>query len=83
MVKMNDNTILDIAKYIIETKCTLRFASKKFGLPKSTIHYALKKKLKNLNEVLFLKLNKLFSQNFSEKHIRGGEATKNKYKKTM
>lgn len=78
---MNENEIQYLANYIIDNKSTIRKTAKIFNIPKSTLHYNVTKKLINLNYVLYSKLHKFLQSNFNEKHIRGGMATKNKYKK--
>lgn len=76
----------EFAYYIINNKCTIRKAAKKFGYSKSTIHNDVSNKLKKINKKLYLKVNKILKNNFNQKHIRGGQSTKNKYlknKKTL
>ena len=68
------------AMYILEEKGTVRSIASKFNVSKSTVHFDLSKRLKKLNLSLFLKVDSLLKFNLSERHIRGGEATKNKYK---
>lgn len=68
------------ARLILEKKGTVRSISKVFNVSKSTVHFDLSRRLKKLNFDLFLKVDKLLKINLSERHIRGGEATKNKYK---
>ena len=75
-----ENRVILVANYILQTKSTVRRAAKVFGVSKSTIHYDVAYRLKKINYTLFLKINKILRQNFNEKHIRGGQATKNKYK---
>ncbi len=69
------------ARYMLEKGCTIRACSLAFGLSKSTIHNDLSKRLKKCNYTLFLRLKPLLLYNFENKHIHGGNATKNKYKK--
>jgi putative DeoR family transcriptional regulator (stage III sporulation protein D) len=75
-----ENRVLLVANYILQTKSTVRRAAKVFGVSKSTIHYDVSHRLKKINHTLYLKINKILQENFNEKHIRGGESTKNKYK---
>jgi putative DeoR family transcriptional regulator, stage III sporulation protein D len=70
-----------VANYILQTHSTVRRAAKVFSVSKSTIHYDVSYRLKKINYPLYVKINKILTDNFNEKHIRGGEATKNKYKK--
>ncbi len=67
------------AEYIISTLSTLRQTATLFGVSKSTVHVDMSKRLKKLNEKKFKKITKILDINFSEKHIRGGLATKRKY----
>ncbi len=69
----------ELAYYILEEKTTIRKTAKKFNISKSTVHNDLSKKLRQINLSLYLKVQKLLDKNFSERHIRGGEATKKKY----
>ena len=68
-----------LAKYIIETKDTVRGAAKKFGISKSTVHKDVSQRLLNINQALALEVRKVLDENKAERHIRGGMATKQKY----
>ena len=70
---------VEIANYIIETKATVRQAAKKFGISKSTVHKDCTDRLKQLNPGLAKQARKVLDINKSERHIRGGLATKEKY----
>ncbi len=86
---MNDSVeqrVIDIAEYIIETKCTVRSAAKKFGISKSTVHKDITARLREIDGLLFNEVNKVMQTNKAQRHIRGGMATKLKYsmkKKSM
>ncbi|MBQ9792877.1 MAG: sporulation transcriptional regulator SpoIIID [Clostridia bacterium] len=69
------------AKYFIKHKSTVRGMTNVFGVSKSTIHYDLSVRLKKISFSLFKKVDKILKYNLSQRHIRGGIATKNKYKK--
>lgn len=69
-----------LAKYIIENKTTVRDAAKKYGISKSTVHKDVTEKLSKFNPLLFSEVNKILEINKRERHLRGGEATKRKYK---
>ena len=71
---------VEIANYIIETKCTVREAAKKFGISKSTVHKDITERLKKINLSLAIEAKKVLDENKAERHIRGGEATRRKYK---
>ena len=70
-----------LALYIIENKTTVRDTAKKFGISKSTVHKDVTEKLSKINYPLYCKVEELLQLNKSERHIRGGEATKKKYLK--
>ena len=68
-----------VAQYIIETEDTVRGAAKKFGISKSTVHKDVSERLKGINLSLYKDVKKILDFNKSQRHIRGGFATKNKY----
>ena len=70
----------DLALYMIENRATVRDAAKKFGISKSTVHKDLTERLKRCNRPLYLQVKTLMEQNKAERHIRGGIATRIKYK---
>jgi len=70
----------DLAIYIIENKATVRAAAKKFGISKSTVHKDLTERLEHIDRQLFIQAKEVLELNKSERHIRGGMATRRKYK---
>ena len=70
----------DLAVYIIENKSTVRAAAKQFGISKSTVHKDLTDRLKTVNPALYGSVRELLDINKAERHIRGGMATRRKYK---
>ena len=70
----------DLAVYIIENKATVRAAAKQFGISKSTVHKDLIERLKTVNPALYHQVRELLDINKAERHIRGGMATRRKYK---
>ena len=70
----------DLAVYIIENKATVRAAAKQFGISKSTVHKDLTERLKTVNPALYHHVRELLDINKAERHIRGGMATRKKYK---
>ncbi len=70
----------DLAVYIIENKTTIRAAANRFGLSKSTVHKDLSERLDRCNHQLYLQVKQVLEVNKAERHIRGGIATRNKYK---
>ena len=73
--------VLNIANHIIDTKETIRETAKKFNISKSTVHKDLQERLPKINKELFSEVQDLMQKHIDERHIRGGESTKNKYKK--
>ena len=70
------------AKYLVKNSSTVRKTANKFNLSKSTLHSDIHKRLPYVNKPLYEKVVKILETNYKEKHIRGGESTKNKYKHT-
>jgi sporulation transcriptional regulator SpoIIID len=70
----------DLAVYIIENKATVRSAAKQFGISKSTVHKDLSERLERVNRSLYVQVKEILDQNKAERHIRGGNATRRKYK---
>lgn len=70
---------LEIAKYIISSKTTVRDAAKIFGVSKSTVHKDVTERLPKINPVVALQVKEIMDKNKAERHIRGGKATKLKY----
>ena len=67
--------------YIIENKATIRSTANFFNISKSTVHNDVSKKLKYENLSLYNRVKEILEINFEERHIRGGNATKEKYLK--
>ena len=67
------------AEYVIETGATVRQTASHFGISKSTVHKDLSMKLKYINKIQYNIVKDILELNKSERHIRGGEATKKKY----
>ena len=70
-----------LAEYIIENKATVRAAAKKFCISKSTVHKDVTERLKKINPSLCTDVKEVLDLNKSQRHIRGGLATKRKYEK--
>lgn len=70
---------MDIANYIIENNATVRQTAKQFGISKSTVHKDVTDRLTQINPALAKEARKVLDINKSERHIRGGLATKEKY----
>lgn len=69
-----------LAAYIIEHRTTVRDAAKHFGVSKSTVHKDLQDRLPALNRALFTQVKVILDENKAQRHIRGGLATRKKYK---
>ena len=70
-----------LAEYVIETGATVRCTAQQFGISKSTVHKDLSQKLKYVNPALYSEVKGILEINKSERHLRGGEATRQKYLK--
>ena len=70
---------MEIARYIIDNNTTVRQAAKHFGISKSTVHKDVTERLVQVNPSLAAKARKVLDVNKSERHIRGGLATREKY----
>ena len=70
---------IEIANYMIENNATVRQAAKNFGISKSTVHKDGTERLEQINPALAAEARKVIDVNKSERHIRGGMATKEKY----
>ena len=68
-----------LGAYIAESGATVRAAAKKFGISKSTVHKDVTVYLKHENAALFERVREVLDKNKAERHMRGGEATKQKY----
>ena len=71
-----------LGNYIIENRATVREAAKKFGISKSTVHKDLTERLQYFNRGMYLQVKEVLEINKAERHLRGGMATRNKYRKT-
>ena len=69
-----------LAVYMIETGATVRAAARHFGISKSTVHKDLCYRLRHCNYTLYLQVRQILDLNKQERHIRGGMATRKKYK---
>ena len=68
------------AEYVLAEKATVRKTATKFSVSKSTVHYDLTRRLKKLDEDLYEEVKRVLFVNLCERHIRGGIATREKYK---
>lgn len=70
----------ELAEYIIEKNATVRAAAKEFKISKSTVHKDLTERLKTVDRGLYIQVKQVLERNKAERHIRGGMATRRKYK---
>ncbi len=70
---------IEVGEYIIKTKATVRETAKKFGISKSTVHKDLTDRLIKIDPPLAKAVREVLEVNKSERHIRGGLATREKY----
>ena len=71
---------IELGEYIVENGATVRSAAKKFGISKSTVHKDVAERLKKISPSLYLEAKQVLAVNKAQRHIRGGEATRRKYK---
>ena len=76
-----DERACQLAVYMIQTGATVRAAAKHFGISKSTVHKDLSQRLQRCNKSLYLQVRQILDINKAQRHIRGGMATREKYKK--
>ena len=69
-----------LAEYIIDNDSTVRAAAKQFGVSKSTVHKDITERLRRVQPALYSQVRALLDRNKAERHIRGGIATRIKYK---
>jgi len=81
---MEDHTLIKercerLGEWLVDNKSTVRAAAKEFGISKSTVHKDVTEILEKTNQELHKQVKKILEINKSERHIRGGEATRKKY----
>lgn len=69
-----------LAEYIIENNATVRAAAKQFGISKSSVHKDVTERLEKSDRDLYLRVRAVLERNKAERHLRGGEATRVKYR---
>ncbi len=74
-----EKRVLEICDYIIQTGATVRQAAMRFGVSKSTVHKDLTERLPELNQEQYELVKVVLENNKAERHLRGGEATRQKY----
>ena len=71
---------VELGEYIIQSTATVRKTAKKFGISKSTVHKDVSERLKKVNPQLYREVKSVLEINKAQRHIRGGMATRRKYK---
>lgn len=79
MIGNVERRCIDLGHYIVETNSTVRQAAAVFGVSKSTVHNDVTKRLSVINPLLCSEVKEVLERNKAERHIRGGNATKEKY----
>jgi putative DeoR family transcriptional regulator (stage III sporulation protein D) len=75
-----EERVFTLAHYVIENKSTVRETAKKFYISKSTVHKDIADRLREMDKVLYLEVKRVLDENKAERHLRGGEATRKKYR---
>lgn len=73
--------VTEAAKYILKTGATVRACAEAFGVSKTTIHKDMRERLPELSPAMAKRVDAVLNKNRAERHIRGGQATKEKYQK--
>ncbi len=78
-----DIRAVELGEYIVKNNATVRAAAKTFAVSKSTVHIDVTKRLCNIDPTLYEKVRTVLDENKAQRHIRGGLATKEKYKNAL
>ncbi len=74
---------VELGRYIVENRTTVRAAAKQFGVSKSTVHTDVSRRLERLDPLLYEQVRTVLDINKAQRHIRGGIATREKYKNNI
>ena len=80
MKGVDEERVVRLAVYMLETGATVRAAAKHFGISKSTVHKDVSDRLRRIDPALFGRVREVLDINKAERHIRGGIATREKYR---
>ena len=72
---------IELGEYIVANNTTVRATAKKFGISKSTVHSDVSERLRKSSPALYSEVRRVLDINKAQRHIRGGQATKEKYRK--
>ena len=81
MTKNVESRCIELGEYIVENKTTVRQTAKVFGISKSTVHKDVTERIARLDGALAREVEAVLRQNKAERHLRGGEATRAKYRR--
>lgn len=82
MSTLEKRTVI-LGEYIVEHGSTVRDAAKSFGISKSTVHKDVSQRLKRIDPQLYREVKQVLEHNKAQRHIRGGLATKEKYRQKV
>ncbi len=74
------NRVLEVAEYIVSRKATVRDAAQRFNVSKSTVHKDVTERLREVNPARAQLVAEVLQRNKAERHLRGGQATREKYR---
>lgn len=80
MKDLTEVRAVEIGRYIVKNKATVRSAAKAFGISKSTVHTDMTRKLGDIDNELYRQVRQVLDVNKAQRHIRGGLATREKYR---
>ncbi|MBQ7548085.1 MAG: sporulation transcriptional regulator SpoIIID [Clostridia bacterium] len=80
MKDLTEVRAVEIGRYIVKNKATVRSAAKAFGISKSTVHTDMTRKLGDIDNELYQQVRQVLDVNKAQRHIRGGLATREKYR---
>lgn len=75
-----EDRAIELGEYIVQNKATVRAAAKVFGISKSTVHMDVAQRLQKISPCLYCEVREVLDVNKAQRHIRGGLATREKYK---
>ncbi len=77
-----EDRAVELGEYIVQNQSTVRAAAQVFGISKSTVHMDVAKRLSRINPSLYTAVREVLDENKAQRHIRGGLATREKYKQS-
>ena len=77
-----EDRAVELGEYIVQNQSTVRAAAQVFGISKSTVHMDVAKRLSHINPSLYTAVREVLDENKAQRHIRGGLATREKYKQS-